>query len=911
MRWRGKQWPFTQYAIKGSFNKLAFASVANQPGFSGLSGTVDGDEDTGTLQLAARSATVTLPAVFHQPLPFDVLDARVRWKQNSGHTELELSQVQFRNADAEGVASGTYQLAAKGAGNIDLDARLSRAEGAAVWRYMPLQAGTDVGPFLHSGLTQGKVTEATLKLKGDLDKFPFPDRSGVFRIHGAFHDAVLRYAEGWPQIDGITGVIDFDGPAMTISTSKAQIMGVSVTAAKAVLPDLMTTDEVVLVEGKAAGTTTNFLKFIEASPVGAQIDHFTEDMAANGNGELDIKLNLPLRRINQSQVHGTYRFDNNRLLLDPEMPPLDAVRGSLDFSADNLSAKGMTATMFGLPLKLDLKTQSDGSVLAEASGDASALQLRKQFGFAALKNLAGSAHWAGTVKARKKSAEVRIGSDLVGLSSTLPEPFSKSAKEAMPLLLEKKPADGRLLGKKLRDKVPRESMELSLGRVLRAQLIYRDDTDHSSFERGFVTVGDIALRLPERGLAVAVYQPRINADVWRSLLADGNDKSVAPKAATGAVIAPVAKVIPNPGSSSLMPNRIDLRTAELQVMGRTLHDVKLSANRPADAWAADINSRELLAKLEWADGDAQKLSGRISRFALPESAVSGAISADSLKSLPNLDLTFDHLAFNGHDYGELHLMAENKGTDWNSTFTVKSDDASLEGQGRWRQQPAPQTASDTQIDFKLQAKSIERFMNRIGYPNTVRRGNADLTGHLAWKGAPQEFDIASLNGQISLDARNGQFNKLEPGVGRLLGILSLQSITRRITLDFRDVFSEGFAFDSLKGQMTLSNGVMATQNMEIRGPAAKVQMAGNIDLNQETQDLKVRVQPMLGESVATGVLFIHPAVGALAWGFNKLFGNPLDSAFAYDFAVTGGWADPKVEKVAAQTSAGVKVDAEK
>jgi uncharacterized protein YhdP len=235
---------------------------------------------------------------------------------------------------------------------------------------------------------------------------------------------------------------------------------------------------------------------------------------------------------------------------------------------------------------------------------------------------------------------------------------------------------------------------------------------------------------------------------------------------------------------------------------------------------------------------------------------------------------------------------------------------------RWRSTTAPPvaapalpavttsvTTSETQTDFKLHARSIERFLNRIGYPNVVKRGSADLNGRLTWKGAPYEFDLASLNGQLTLDAQDGQFNKGDPGVGRLLGILSLQSIPRRITLDFRDIFSEGFAFDRVKGQVAVSNGVLNTQNMEILGPAARVQMAGSADLKNETQDIKVRVQPKFSDSVATGVLIASPVIGATAWVFNKVFGNPLDNAFAYDYAVTGGWADPKVDKVGAQAGA--------
>jgi uncharacterized protein YhdP len=157
-----------------------------------------------------------------------------------------------------------------------------------------------------------------------------------------------------------------------------------------------------------------------------------------------------------------------------------------------------------------------------------------------------------------------------------------------------------------------------------------------------------------------------------------------------------------------------------------------------------------------------------------------------------------------------------------------------------------------------------------------------------------------LSGKLALEAADGQFKKLEPGVGRLLGILSLQSLPRRISLDFRDIFSEGFAFDSITGLMMIDHGIMETSDFQIKGPAAKVLMNGNVNLVRETQDLKVRVQPALGETVATGVILINPVIGATAWLMNRIFGNPLDKAFAFDYAVTGSWADPKVDKVAAQ-----------
>ncbi|MEK7736758.1 MAG: AsmA-like C-terminal region-containing protein, partial [Pseudomonadota bacterium] len=87
---------------------------------------------------------------------------------------------------------------------------------------------------------------------------------------------------------------------------------------------------------------------------------------------------------------------------------------------------------------------------------------------------------------------------------------------------------------------------------------------------------------------------------------------------------------------------------------------------------------------------------------------------------------------------------------------------------------------------------------------------------------------------------------------------------------------------------------------QISGPSAKILMNGSVSLPQETQNLKVRVQPALGETFAVGAMLSHPAAGAIVWLADKIFKNPLDQIFAYDYAVTGSWADPKVEKLSGQ-----------
>jgi uncharacterized protein YhdP len=184
-----------------------------------------------------------------------------------------------------------------------------------------------------------------------------------------------------------------------------------------------------------------------------------------------------------------------------------------------------------------------------------------------------------------------------------------------------------------------------------------------------------------------------------------------------------------------------------------------------------------------------------------------------------------------------------------------------------------------------------------GYPDRIKSGTAKLTGNLNWHGSPQAFNLATLSGDMKLEAHRGQFMKLDPGAGKLLGLLSLQSLPRRLTLDFRDVFSKGFAFDTILGVMSVNQGVMTTNDFVMQGPAAVVTMTGTTDLVQETQNLRVKVVPVVGDSVSLLAFLGGPAVGIGTYILQKLLKDPLGKIVAHDYAVTGTWENPTALKI--------------
>jgi len=180
----------------------------------------------------------------------------------------------------------------------------------------------------------------------------------------------------------------------------------------------------------------------------------------------------------------------------------------------------------------------------------------------------------------------------------------------------------------------------------------------------------------------------------------------------------------------------------------------------------------------------------------------------------------------------------------------------------------------------------------------VQRGTAKLEGSLSWNGAPYELDYPTMTGNLALEAAKGQFVKLDPGIGKLLGVMNLQSLPRRVSLDFRDVFSEGFAFDEIGGAAKIDRGSARTENFRVRGPAANIVMRGEVDLAKETQNLRVRITPQLTESVAiAGALVGGPIAGVAAYLAQKVLKDPFGQLASFEYDVTGKWSEPTVKRV--------------
>jgi uncharacterized protein (TIGR02099 family) len=631
------------------------------------------------------------------------------------------------------------------------------------------------------------------------------------------------------------------------------------------------------VKGSAEGETADFLKFIAQSPVAAQIDRFTEHMSATGKGRLDIGLTIPLAeaRLPETKVEGGYTFLGNEVTVDPALPPLRQVNGTLNFSEKDLRLNEIGAVLFGGPVKIKGNVQG-GRVLVTANGTIGADEVRRRLDLPVLEALSGSTGYRAEVRIRKREVELVLESNLVGISSTLAAPFAKAADEALPLRIENTPLP--TTPQRSGVAIMREQVRATLGSVLAVHLIRRKQGDERVPERGAIMIGRPLTQVPERGIAVGVSTRLVDLDywnnVWRGRAKDGGASTA---------------------GSGLPPLTAEVKTDELVVLGKHYSDVNAGIVGAAPQWRGYLQSREANGIFQWDGAGAGKLSARFKKWRRPEKTSDQGTNADLLEELPALDIVVEDFIIGERHFGRLDVQAHNDGGIWRlDRIMLNNPSGSLLGRGQWQ----IANGNRTQLDFALESNDVGKLLDRLGYGGTIRNGNATMNGRIGWQGPPAALDYATLSGEMALEASKGQFVKLDPGAaGKLLGLISLQGLPRRFLLDFGDVFSEGFTFDRMSGKMTVSSGLMRSDRLQIDGPAARVVLRGETDLKRETQRLAVSVQPELGGSAALGVAVVNPLAGVATLLAHRMLQNPLNRVFASEYLITGTWADPKVEKL--------------
>jgi uncharacterized protein (TIGR02099 family) len=928
-----------------------------RPGIKNAAIDFDLTQDAGQAKVVITQGYLDLPGVFEDPrVLLNKLSADTQWKWTGKSMDVQMRDITFSSADAQGTAQANWRsgLTPAGApatdslGTLDLKGVLTRANGDRVHRYLPLVLADPVRHYVRDAVVQGELSDVKFLVKGPVDEIPFADPTkGDFKISAKVKNGTFAYvpasiqpkeAAPWPALSDITADLVFDRAALEVNGAVAKVAGLpglQLVKADARIANLMKF-ATVEVEAKLKGPINEALSFVNTSPLANLTSHALAKTQASGPADYALRLNLPLNHIDKTTVQGSVTLPGNEAQFSPETPVLSRLKGLVNFTETGFSVPAAQAQMLGGEVRFEgsmkppTRTSSAGTgseqgTVFKAQGTASAEGIRQAKGIGPASRLAenasGSTAYNAVLGFRRGVAEVVVTSNLHGMALSLPAPLNKSADAVLPLRFENTLVrDSLAPGQKLQDQIA-----LSAGNLLSAQFIRDISADQARVVRGSIAVGlepGESAPLPESGVAANIKLDSFNVDAWEKVFSSTVGSSPAQVTESASSEAQQAQ--------SYLPNQIAIRAKELLVRGHTLNNLVVGGTRDGPVWRANLDAAELNGYLEFrqpgivrADGNtgAGRIFARLSRLSLGPSTANDVenILDGQPASIPALDIVVDDLDLRGKKLGRIEVDAVNRSSaaseagprEWRlNKFNIIVPEAVLTATGNWMaisaQTPGPgprvqQPVAErrrTVMNFKLDILDSGLLLKRFGMADVVRRGKGKMEGQVAWAGSPLSLDYPSMSGQFNVNIESGQFLKADPGLAKLLGVLSLQALPRRLTLDFRDVFSEGFAFDFVRGDVGISKGVASTNNLQMKGVNAAVLMDGSADIAKETQDLTVVVVPEINAGTASLIAtVINPAIGLGTFLAQYFLRQPLIKAATKEFHINGSWADPKITQV--------------
>ncbi len=947
--WQGGFDNLHSYALKGVVNDLTLGASSFVGGggdkvvlgaLKGAKLEFDFSQSGGVAKLGINKGELNLPRLF-SPSNVGVLhfESELQWQIKGKNIYVQVPHFAFENADIKSKghlkweSGNAINSASIFPGKLDLEVEADKFNLDFLNRYQSQTPIPDWRLALNSLQLKGRLSNATLKVKGALNHFPFKTpQQGLFSLTTELDNVDLVFPVGqpkgkntlaWPDLKDILGRVETDGIGFKVKIDSARLASnLRVVNALLELPQLNGSQARVLSgDIQIKGPLQQVVDVMKASPVRKELPKGWANLAISKGGDLQTKFSFPWGNPKAFKLDGRLIFQGNTLRVNSVVPPFENLRGTVQFSEKTFQFNDVKALLLGGGVNIEGGTLvtsltpvvGSRSIEMRLSGVAYANNLESLKDVDGLSGLAryaiGELAYKATLGVRSGELEWSLQSDLKGLGLNLPAPLNKDVNAILPLSFQRILASdinlvGQSLGPALQDRV-----RFAIGDTVIAT--YERDL---SFGRTRVMRGavDIGLRavdrtsLPDNGVNGYLSLDNLDVDAWQEVVDIMTKKSKV--LSGGSVLSSVQEYF---------PNALAVQARELKAADRFLHNLVAGGTREGSTWKVNLSADELNGYIEYdadSEGGAGKVFARLDRLNLAERGqndVESLLTESATTTMPALDVVANAFELRGKNLGSLEVQATNKiileggqkNRQWLlETLKLITPEARLVGTGRWRINPKKSAGFEGNrqmtIDFDLTLSDSGKFLDRLGMKGVVSKGEGNLKGEVSWRGSPFKLDYPSMNGAFTVDVTKGQFLKVEEGLGKLLGVLSLQSLPRRLTLDFRDVFSEGFAFDFVRGYVRVEKGIAKTNNLQMKGVSAGVLLEGEANISKETQSVRVIVVPEINAgSVSLIASIINPVVGLSSFLAQYILRTPLIDVNTKEFQIEGSWSDPEIKHI--------------
>ncbi|NNG11960.1 MAG: TIGR02099 family protein, partial [Halobacteria archaeon] len=759
---------------------------------------------------------------------------------------------------------------------IDMQVAVQRGDLAAVRQYLPAPIMSQKAvAWLDRSLVSGEIRGGSFVLQGPLDQVPFDNGGGQLVASLPVSNAILDYHQAWTRIEQLDAEIAFNGRSMDIHGKKGKIRSASLGEVHARIKDLTAPD--LELDGSVYGSLPVMLAELASSPLGNTYGGFVDRTSSSGDVALQLDIDIPLRGKRPVDVRGEILLKGNTLVVKEAEVSLDNIKGKLAFDTRGIKGRSLEASLFEKPVAVEVWTDSADAVTnVSLRGPLALVDLARKNNMQLAPFLSGRSEWEvllgiGQLQRRsdKPGIALKISSTLEGVGIELPEPFGKPPAETRPFAISVENMGD-----------PDRVVRFRYADIANGVFGMKQAAQGLEWDRGNVAIGAERAVLPDGDiLSITGRLQRLALSRWQPVFARWQ-------------------------SGTGPPLKTDVLIDELQYAGHRLQGVEVQAVKTGLVQDITLGGPGVEGKLQLAyeGGGIEQVLMNLDHLVVEKDTGISAGNDLSLSpaAFPNLRVTVQEFTYAGVDLGEVDLLAiQEAGKIHVDRLVLASDFLDLRMMGDWEQVDGQ---SISRFNITYSDGMLETLLEAFDYKENVSGGSLSGSLRASWQGDPWDFLPERVNGKLYLLIKDGQLLDVEPGAGRVLGLLSLHTLSRRLLLDFSDLFKKGFTFDRIEGNFTLTGGDAQTSDLTIEGPAARIEIAGRVGLAAKDYDELVTVIPRVGSSLPlAGAIAGGPVVGAALLVADKLLGKEIEgmTSFAHtSYSVTGPWSDPVYTRLA-------------
>lgn len=774
----------------------------------------------------------------------------------------------------------------KGFIDLNLQAKASTLKQVkAAWLPYGLM-GPKLQNWLKTALISGDEVDTEVSLKGHLSDFPFDSGRGDLRVLAHIKNSRLVFNPKWPMLHDFDAKLEFTPFNLTISAPSASIHGARAEKVKVNVTNLNKPNIAVEVTGRVKSQGQNGVDFLLASPLADKLRmrRFLDNQV-QADGEWLVELDqiwVPVKGFSDQRPKftGKVSFTDASLGLFNRLN-FNKLSGQFLFDEKSvvtqqaIQAEGLGADNIRLSIKTD---REQNRITLDIDGRS---QLSDEFGLQGLLPFDVQVHVP--YKADQPTPiQVTLNADSAEVVSRWPSPFKTEQVNKRAWQARIEVLDGKM------------NLETSLSDDLRmrSQIAFKAD-EAPVLEFAKIDLGVVdSPGFDNKGIQFNAVLEEFDVDAWlsmtpvlRTVLKNQNstDQELAGKVWM---------------SSQIKTDRLRFLNQEYEGL-----DLTWQSDEVTQQIKADVQASYLQAEVEYLKASGIDVLIERAQIKLPKIQNTAESTkprtcqeADVTALWPDLrvqahqvalgDKLIDSLSFRVKDQVSVRTLSD-----------IRFSFGNQVGEGvanyYWHK-----PLNRSELTLTLQSNRVADLSEFIGFKKGFSGKHASFKTKLAWPQGLQCFNASNIEGDFELSFNDGVIEQVEPGLARLIGLLSVDSFLRRLKLDLKDVTNEGMEYDRIKANGTVSGGQIDLKRFNVSSPGAQVTMNGQIMLQEQLFNLDAQVTPAMGAALPTVAALLglaNPVTGVLAYILAKNISFINEDIVTYNYKITGPWKQSEIK----------------